>query len=263
MPFMIVPFADVRAVFFDLDDTLCGYWDACKAALRDTFETHVPEGHEIDDLLRHWAAAFREFAPNLRELGLYEGYLKSGEATRTEQMRRMLRLIEIENDELAAELSRSYMERRNACLTLFPDALPVLDALRAAGYPMGLITNGPADIQRMEVETLDLGRYFDPIYIEGEVGYGKPDPRVLKSAAAAVGQSPERILFVGNSYRHDIRPAIEAGWKTAWVRRPSDVPPSADPEDAGRPEDRPEGAPEPDVEIRELSELLGLLGLRA
>lgn len=257
----MAPFADVRAVYFDLDDTLCGYWDACKAALRDTFGAHAPEGHEAEVLVRHWAAAFREFAPGLRALGLYEGYLKSGEGTRTEQMRRMLKLIEIENDELAARMSQHYMEQRNACLALFPDALPLLDRLKAEGYRMGLITNGPADIQRMEVETLKLADYFDPIYIEGEVGYGKPDPRVLQSAAAAVGLSPERILFVGNSYRHDIQPAIEAGWKTAWVRRPSDVPPSADSDVPGLPEERPEGAPEPDVVIAELSELLWLLGL--
>ncbi len=257
----MAPFADVRAVFFDLDDTLCGYWDACKAALRETFGAHGPEGHELEALVCHWATAFRAFAPGLRELGLYEGYLKSGQGTRNEQMRRMLQLIEIENDELACRLGDHYAERRYAHLKLFPDALEVLDRIKAEGYRMGLITNGPADVQRQEVVTLDLAHYFDPIYIEGEVGYGKPDPRVLQSAAAAVGLPPERILFVGNSYRHDIQPAIEAGWKTAWIRRPSDVPPSASPEEQGQPENRPEGAPEPDVVIGELRELLPLLGL--
>ncbi len=255
------PFANVRAVFFDLDDTLCGYWDACKVALRDTFGSHAPEGHEAETLVRHWATAFRAFGPALRELGLYEGYLKSGAHTRTEQMRRMLKLIEIENEELAARMSQSYMERRNACLALFPDALTVLDRLRAEGYPIGLITNGPADIQRMEIETLKLEAYFDPIYIEGEVGYGKPDPRVLQSAAAYVGLPPDQILFVGNSYRADIEPSIAAGWRTAWIRRSSDVPPSADPDEAGLPENLPQGAPCPDVEIGSLIELLPLLGL--
>ena len=257
----MAPFAAVRAVFFDLDDTLCGYWDACKAALRDTFGAHAPEGHEADVLVRHWATAFRAFAPGLRELGLYEGYLKTGTGTRNEQMRRMLKLIEIENEELVLRLGDHYAECRNASLVLFPDALEVLDRLRAEGYPMGLITNGPADVQRQEVETLKLASYFDPIYIEGEVGYGKPDPRVLQSAAAAVGLPPEQILFVGNSYRHDIQPAVEAGWKTAWVRRPSDVPPSAHPDEMGEPESRPEGSPAPDVEITELRQLLPLLGL--
>lgn len=28
----------VKAIYFDLDDTLCAYWDACKQGLRETFE---------------------------------------------------------------------------------------------------------------------------------------------------------------------------------------------------------------------------------
>ena len=254
-------FSDVRAVYFDLDDTLCGYWDACKVALRECFVEHGPEGHEVEALVCRWAEAFRAFAPGLRDLGLYEGYLRSGAHTRAEQMRRTLRLLEIENEELALRMGAHYGERRDASLALFPDAIPVLDRLRAAHYRMGLITNGPADVQRQEVETLALADYFDPIYIEGEVGYGKPDERVLRNAALAVDLPPERILFVGNSYRHDIEPAVRAGWRTAWVRRPSDVPPSADPSMAGAPEDRPEGSPAPDVEIANLVELLPLLGM--
>lgn len=255
------PFADVRAVFFDLDDTLCGYWDASKAALRETFGLHGPEGHEVEALVRHWAAAFREYAPALRALGHYEGYLKSGEFTRTESMRRTLARLGIEDEAHAQRLSRHYMERRDANLRLFPDALTVLDRLEAGGYRLGLITNGPADIQRQEVATLGIASYFDPIYIEGEVGYGKPDERVLKNAALAVDLPPERILFVGNSYRHDIEPAILAGWKTCWIRRPSDVPPSHDDKEAGHPEIRPTGGAEPDAEIAHLGELLPLMGL--
>ena len=254
-------FSEVRAVYFDLDDTLCGYWDACKAALLESFTEHAPEGHATDALVCRWAEAFRAFAPGLRELGLYEGYLKSGAHTRTEQMRRTLKLLEIENEELALRLGEHYGERRNANLRLFPDARRVLDRLRGAHYRLGLITNGPADVQRQEVQTLDLEGYFDPIYIEGEVGYGKPDERVLRSAALAVDLPPEKILFVGNSYRHDIEPAIHAGWRTAWVRRPSDVPPSADPAVMAVPEERPEGSPEPDVVIAHLTELLPLLGM--
>lgn len=257
----MAPFAEVRAVFFDLDDTLCGYWDACKIALREAFAEHGPEGHDVETLVRHWAAAFRGFAPNLRQLGLYETYLKTSEPTRTEQMRRTLARLEMEDDERASRLSQHYMERRDANLCLFPDAIPLLNRLREEGYRMGLITNGPADIQQQEIATLRVGEYFDPIYIEGEVGYGKPDPRVLQSAAEAVGQPPERILFVGNSYGHDIRPAIEAGWKTAWIRRASDVPPSADESETLKPEERPANAPAPDVEIAELSALPALLGL--
>ena len=161
------------------------------------------------------------------------------------------------DEELAKQLSETYARERDGALELFEDTVEVLEELKPR-YPLGLITNGPADIQRQEIETLGIGRYIDHVFIEGEMRFGKPEPEVFRRAEAAVGFSGPEILFVGNSFAHDIRPAIEAGWRSAWIRRPTDVPPSAAP--GGSPvEQAPEGAPEPDVVIGELRELLPLL----
>jgi FMN phosphatase YigB (HAD superfamily) len=63
------------------------------------------------------------------------------------------------------------------------------------------------------------------------------------------------VLFVGNSYGHDIRPAIAAGWRTAWIRRPSDVPPSVKGLES-KPEELPTGAPKPNMIVTDLRDLL-------
>lgn len=251
------PFSAVKAVYFDLDDTLCGYWDASKAALRTAFAEHGPEGYSAEEMVEHWAAAFREFSPQVKKLDLYQEYLKSGTKTRTEQMRRTLAQVGITDEERAEALSHRYMSQRDANLRLFPESLEVLNHLKGR-YPMGLITNGPADIQRQEIGTLAISDYFDHVYIEGEVGFGKPHQDVFDMARQAVGFEPGEILFVGNSYAHDIQPAILAGWKTFWVRRASDVPPSA-PGGNPKPEQRPEDAPLPDMEESDLRPLLTLL----
>lgn len=243
----------VRAVYFDLDDTLCGYWDASKAALRKTFSAHGPEGFTPEEMVVHWANAFRDFAPRLRELGLFEIYLKNGEPTRTEQMRRTLDQAGIVDEARAQALSETYMRERDAGLRLFHDAIAVLDILKAR-YPLGLITNGPADIQRQEVNTLGIESYFQNIYIEGEMGVGKPDPSVFARAAAAVECEPHEVLMVGNSFGHDVTAALNCGWHAIWVRRASDVPPSAT-----SVEEPPPGAPIPDAVIQDLSELLPML----
>ncbi len=246
-------FSQVRAVYFDLDDTLCAYWDATKIGLRQSFDTHPVPGLSTDEMVRHWAAAFREFAPTLKKTGWYEGYLKSGEATRIEQMRLTLERVGVQDANHAHDLGQTYMELRDKALVLFPDALDLLDYLKPK-YPMGLITNGPADIQRQEIATLNLGAYFEPrIYIEGEMGEGKPLASVFGRAREAVGLEPHEILFVGNSFDHDIAPAIQYGWRTVWVRRDSDVPPSADPETESKPKEKPEGSPDPDAVVDHLS----------
>lgn len=244
------PLYGIRAVYFDLDDTLCAYWDAAKIALRTAFQAHGPDGVSPEEMIGFWAAAFRDFCPNLRELGFYEKYLQTGEPTRTEQMRRALLLAGCDDPERAKRLSQTYAEVRDRSLRLFPEVLELLERLHGR-LKMGMITNGPADIQRQEVVTLGLERFFDPILIEGEMGKGKPHPEVFELARRSAGCEPHELLFVGNSYRHDIAPAIEHGWRTYWVRRPSDVAPSAT-----GPEDAPEGAPRPDFEADSLTPLM-------
>lgn len=247
-------FDGVRAVFFDLDDTLCGYWQASREALRETFLHHGPETHSPDDMVQAWARAFRRFSPSLKQSDWYATYLKRGEPTRTEQMRQTLAEVGHEDEDRARLLSETYARERDARLRLFPEAREVLETLHGT-YPLGLITNGPADIQRQEIETLGIGPLFDHILIEGEMGEGKPLASVFRRAESRVGLPPSQLLFVGNSYGHDIRPALEAGWRTAWVRRATDVPPSADGV-APKPEERPADSLPPTLEIGNLRELL-------
>ncbi len=252
MPIEAELLSSVRAIYFDLDDTLCGYWDACKTGLRKTFDEIPVPGATPEHVMDAWSEAFREFCPNLRDLGFYEKYLVEGGHTRVEQMRRTLARLSVTDEDLAVMLSDTYLKERHDALALFPDAISVLDKLKGT-YPLGLITNGPADVQREEIRILGISHYFANVYIEGELGFGKPEPEVLRQAAEAVGFQQSELLFVGNSYRHDILPAIQAGWMTAWIRRPSDVPPSAKGV-SPQPEELPPGSPKPTLELSELSD---------
>jgi putative hydrolase of the HAD superfamily len=251
------PIATIRNVFFDLDDTLCAYWEASKQALRETFEAHPVPGKTVQEMVDTWAAAFRDFSPSIKGGDWYAAYLRKGETTRIEQMRLMLVRLGNVDDEFAKELSDVYGAKRDQHLTLFDEAPTVLDALYGR-FPLGLITNGPADVQRQEIETLGIGRYFEHVYIEGEMGRGKPLPEVFDQIASDVKCKPEEILFVGNSYHHDIRPAIRAGWHTVWVRKDTDVAPSAS---GAHLEHKPPNEPDPDLTVGDLREMLPLLGL--
>jgi len=246
----------VKAIYFDLDDTLCGYWDAAKGGLRAAFEAHPIPGKTTDESLAAWANEFRRFAHELKTSHWYEIYLTQGGVTRVQLINETLEALGLHDPELAWKIGDTYGKERDARLKLFPEVKNVLGALHNR-YPLGLITNGPADVQRQEIETLGIGDYFDHVFIEGEMGMGKPHASVMRRAEQAVGGHGGEILFVGNSYAHDMLPAIELGWRTAWVRRPSDVPPSSK---SGKPEERPPGSPAPDMEMDDLCHLLTALG---
>ena len=249
-------FSNVKAIFFDLDDTLCGYWLASKAGLRATFEKNPVPGKTTEEMIHAWGETFREYSPELKEkTKLYHEYLTSGTVTRTHQMQLTLLALGIDDMELAKTLGDSYMFERDRNLKLFPDAIEVLEALHGK-YPLGLITNGPADIQNQEVDTLGIRHYMDNIFIEGELRIGKPNQIVFDQAAESVQLMADQILMVGNSFGHDIIPAIEYGWVSAWIRRDTDVPVSSR---SGKPEPIDLSKPQPDIIISHLTELLPLL----
>jgi putative hydrolase of the HAD superfamily len=255
-PAIIERFSNVKAIFFDLDDTLCGYWLASKAGLRNTFDKNPVPGKTTDEMITAWGDTFREFSPELKEkTKLYHEYLSSGTVTRTHQMQLTLLSLGIDDNDLAKTLGDSYMFERDNNLKLFPESLEVIEMLHGR-YPLGIITNGPADIQNQEIDTLGIRHFFDNIFIEGELRVGKPHQIVFDQAAESVELMADQLLMVGNSFGHDIKPAIKYGWVTAWIRRDTDVPISSR---TGKPEEKEPGQPEPDITISDLRELLPLL----
>lgn len=234
-----------KAVFFDLDDTLCAYWAASRLGLRLTFDEHeLPGG--TDAAIRAWRSVFSSFSPEIKTDRWYQRYLESGEATRTEHMRRMLETLGAPNDAVAAKLSARYAELRDINLEAFPETYACLDFLEPR-YVMGLITNGPADVQRQEIATLDIEKYFDHILIEGELRIGKPHQQVFDEAAKRCAIEPESMLFVGNAFEHDVQGAKNAGWKAIWLNRAA--------------EPNPGGEPQPDATVDNLWGVVDWLGL--
>jgi putative hydrolase of the HAD superfamily len=238
---------DIRAVFFDLDDTLCAYWAASRKGLRQAID-EAGLALSTDDVIRAWREVFSTFSKEVKTDAWYRHYLESGEPTRTEHLKRTLELLGIPDEGKAKSLSDNYARLRDQYLVLFPEALSLLQHLQGR-YCLGLITNGPADIQRQEIETLGIAEFFDHIFIEGEFKIGKPHAEIFDAARDKCGFEPEQMLFVGNAFEHDVQGAKRAGWWAIWVNRGEEYDPGTD--------------PRPDAEIVHLYEVCDWLGIDA
>jgi len=236
----------IRAVYFDLDDTLCDFMATAVKARRQAFQELVQPRVEAD--IETIDRAYQKVFGVMYESVHYEPwrslYLRNGRPTRTETMRRMIELLGIADCGLAAQVSERYSRLRAKYLRLFEDAVPVLKALKPS-YKIGLITNGPAYEQREEIEVLKLAPWLDAIVIEGEVGIGKPGREIFDHALVALHVQAYETLFVGNSWMHDVVGAFQAGMHAVWLNR------------EGEPSPNQEGLPA--HEIRALSELPALL----
>jgi FMN phosphatase YigB (HAD superfamily) len=98
----------------------------------------------------------------------------------------------------------------------YPDAVPCLAALRAAGYRIGLAGNQPADA---EAQLRALHLPVDFVASSATWGVEKPSPAFFARVAALAGAPPAEIAYVGDRVDNDVVPAADAGMLAVFVRR--------------------------------------------
>ncbi|MDR0450050.1 MAG: HAD family hydrolase [Treponema sp.] len=92
-----------------------------------------------------------------------------------------------------------------------------LAAIRSGGRKLGVLSDFPPE---KKLEHLGLGGVWDAVLCSELTGSLKPAGLPFAELARGLGCRPERILYVGNSRRYDIRGAKQAGMKAALVSWP-------------------------------------------
>ncbi|HEY1015067.1 MAG TPA: HAD family hydrolase, partial [Herpetosiphonaceae bacterium] len=104
-------------------------------------------------------------------------------------------------------------------ITLFPDALPALDELRARGHKLALVTNCSVETSHT-LERLDLARRFDALSLSCDVRSAKPDPGIYQHAIDALGIDPASAVYVGDGDTDEHAGAARFGMTTVLLQRP-------------------------------------------
>jgi putative hydrolase of the HAD superfamily len=103
-------------------------------------------------------------------------------------------------------------ERVLSAVPPFPAVRRTVEQIRAAGLPVGLLTDFPlgGKLRRLGLEGL-----WD-VELEAEkVGYLKPNPEPFRALCDALDAPPSEILYVGNNYAYDVLGAKAVGMHTA------------------------------------------------
>ena len=99
---------------------------------------------------------------------------------------------------------------------LYPDAVPTIERLRAAGLLVVVAGNQP---EAGEGALIEAGVRADLLISSDRLGAAKPDPRFFAELAAAVELDPSAMLSVGDRVDNDVLPALEAGMAAIHLRR--------------------------------------------
>jgi putative hydrolase of the HAD superfamily len=236
-----------RAILFDLDDTIVQAYtrpDVAWFAVAEEFTAQLAPLAPSAGVHAITASA-REFWSDPERHR--EGRLQLFEARRRVVEGAFERLAKEGNKAPSSEVARRLADRFSAAreeqITLYPDAHQVVDALRAQGVLLALVTNGAAELQRAKIDRFDLARRFHHIQIEGEHGFGKPEERAYRHAMTALGVAAAETWMVGDNLEWEVAAPQRLGIHAIWY----------DPAGEGVP---PGSTAKPDRIVQSLSELL-------
>lgn len=119
---------------------------------------------------------------------------------------------------LADELAVRFGVERRARHEVFADVVDALNQLRQS-YPLALVTNGAACLQREKLAASGLKSYFDAVVVSADLGVAKPEALVFETALSRLGFNGEHAVMVGDSISKDVDGARAAGLGAVWVNR--------------------------------------------
>ena len=114
---------------------------------------------------------------------------------------------------LRARLMALYRE-----LDAYPEVPAMLAALKAAGRPAAILSNGAPEMLAATVRAAGLEGAFDAVLSVEAVGVYKPARAVYDLVAGRFGCAPEDVLFV-SSNGWDAGCAAGYGFRTVWANR--------------------------------------------
>ncbi|MFI6354702.1 HAD family hydrolase [Streptomyces sp. NPDC050743] len=202
----------IRAVVWDVDDTLFDYTSADRAGMRAHLAAEgLLAGYgSPEEALGRW----REITD--RQWARFSAGEVSFEGQRRDRVRVFLG-AELTNAECDAWFQR-YIGHYEAAWTLFPDVLPALEAL-SASHRHAVLSNSSITVQEHKLRTLGLLDRFEVVLCAAELGVSKPEAGAFLAACEALGLPAHEVAYVGDHPEIDGRGAAEAGLLSVWIDR--------------------------------------------
>ncbi len=226
-------FPNLKAIVFDLDNTLLDHTAAEKQAITAFLPRYYHEDR-IGALLqtapelfikayRHWnEILWKDLAMNRL----------TADDLKWQRFARTLREVvpdftEQDAERLGREMGKTYLELYADGWQLLPDADETVLALKQR-FKLGLITNGFTEQQRGKLARFGWETRFDAALLSGELGVMKPHKAIFDRALRQLDVTADEVVYIGDHYESDVEGALQAGWRAVWFN----------PHKAERPENR-------------------------
>ncbi|EHR6176882.1 HAD family hydrolase [Vibrio parahaemolyticus] len=208
----------LKAIFFDMDETLCGTSQADKAA-GQKFAAWIQQTYpQVSDpqafLQRYLQGVYKKLNAEFPQL---VALLPDENAFRCGLIQTILAEHGIHIDAEQAQQAQHYFDSaRMGAFTFFPGVKEMLTDLRKH-YKLVVITNGPIFSQHPKLKATQMDEWVDHIIVGGEEPEEKPAASIFQKALNLVDIKPEEALHIGDSLAADIAGANNMGILSVWV----------------------------------------------
>ncbi len=202
----------IKAVIFDLDDTLDDYHSASIEARKAMGELAFQKyGIEREDFIEAYGSLSNFFVGHSpkpqdikREMWFYEIFRMLGVPAKEED------IYEMEN---------IYWDTIHKNLKVIKGVKPTLEKLREQ-FKLVILTDsdGYRDIKIGRIRLIGLYQLFDLIVTTDDTGVNKPDPKNYDYICGKIRLKPDEIVMVGDKPEVDLEGAKRFGMHTIWFK---------------------------------------------
>ena len=194
----------IKAVFFDLDNTLVDFMRMKKEAVKAAVAAMLDAGHEMSYKDTYMSIMKIYDQEGIEYQTVFDHFLKAHYGTINHKM-------------LAASVV-AYRRSRDATLVLYPHVTATLMKLVKLGIKLAVISDAPVKQVWLRLFYLNLHNYFDTVIATEETGEPKPSPLPFHLAMERLKIDPTEALMLGDWPERDIAGANNVGIKTVFAR---------------------------------------------
>lgn len=194
----------IKAVVFDLDNTLVDFMKMKRRAIEEAIPAMIDAGLDITP----------EYAKKLID----EIYKEQGieyQKVFDEFLKRVLQKV---NYKVLSAGIVAYRRAREASLTPYPHVYSTLNIIMKMGVKMGILSDAPIKEAWLRLAYLNLHHIFDAVVTFDETGERKPSPLPFRIILERLNVEAHEALMVGDWAERDIVGAAKVGMKTAFAR---------------------------------------------
>ena len=200
---------NIKAIFFDADDTIVDHKQCEKEALEYLF----------DNIQKEYKAQYQDIFRPL-DRNLWDSVEKNSNRVPKEDIpeyrfKKFFKEINLEYTNYK-EANKLFQKGLANAVALTENACDIIKYLYEKKYIICVVTNGLVKLQRPRIKNSQISKFISEIIVSEEVGVNKPNPQIFNVLLNKLNLQPSQVIMIGDSLEKDIKGAENANIKTIW-----------------------------------------------